>query len=261
MEALLLENVLYEKKEQLAIVTFNRPNALNALNSQTLIELKRVIQKIEEDPSVTVVIFTGSGKAFIAGADIKEMSDLSAEEGRRFATLGQGVFSSIEKLEKVTIAAINGFALGGGLELAMSCDLRYASEKAKLGQPEVSLGITPGFAGTQRLPKLVGISKAKELIFTGRMIDAATAEKIGLVNGITSGDVLEVAIEISDAISAQAPLAIKYAKKAIDMSVNVSIAEGNEIEASYFGLCFATEDQKHGMKAFLNKEKAEFKNK
>lgn len=256
-----MANLLFEKREQIGIVTFNRPSALNALNEETLLELKQMIVEIESDPEITVVVFTGAGKAFIAGADIKEMSSLNAEEGRRFGRLGQSVFRAVEKMEKITIAAVNGFALGGGLEFAMSCDLRYGHVKAKFGQPEVSLGITPGFAGTQRLPRIVGVSKAKELIYTGRMIDAEHAEKIGLINGITSDDVLEVALETAESISAQAPLAVKYSKKAIDIGTNVSIEEGNDVEASLFGLCFATEDQKAGMKAFMNKEKAEFKNK
>lgn len=256
-----MENILFEKREQIGIVTFNRPSALNALNEETLHELKALIEELEKDADLSVVIFTGAGKAFIAGADIKAMASLNAEDGRRFGRLGQSVFRAVEKMEKVTIAAVNGFALGGGLEFALSCDLRYGHEKAKFGQPEVSLGITPGFAGTQRLPRVVGISKAKELIYTGRMIDAEHAEKIGLINGITSDNVLDVALETAEMIAAQAPLAVKYSKKAIDIGANVSIEEGNEVEATLFGMCFATQDQKDGMKAFLNKEKATFQNK
>ncbi|GAU76131.1 enoyl-CoA hydratase-related protein [Fusibacter sp. 3D3] len=256
-----MENILFEKRDQIGIVTFNRPNALNALNEETLYELKTLIAELEQDSEITVVVFTGAGKAFIAGADIKAMASLNAEEGRQFGRLGQSVFRAVEKMEKVTIAAVNGFALGGGLEFALSCDLRYAHEKAKFGQPEVSLGITPGFAGTQRLPRVVGIAKAKEIIYTGRMIDAEHAEKIGLINGITADNVLEVALETAELIASQAPIAVKYAKKAIDVGANVSIEEGNEVEATLFGLCFATLDQKDGMKAFLNKGKAAFQNK
>lgn len=249
----------YEVREQIGIVTFNRPAALNALNTATLCELDALLSEIEKQTDVRVVIFTGEGKAFIAGADIKEMSKLTAEEGRQFGLLGQGVFLRIEQLEKVTIAAVNGFALGGGCELAMACDLRIASPKAKFGQPEVSLGITPGFSATQRLPKIVGISKAKELIYTGRIIGAEEALNISLVNSIAEDDLLESALEMAEQIASQAPLAVLYSKKAMDAGLTQTIYEGNVIESNFFGLCFSTEDQKEGMSAFIHKKNIAFK--
>ncbi len=253
--------ITFEKNEHVAVVTFNRPEALNALNSQTLRALDQLVDQMAIDDDIRVVVFTGEGKAFIAGADIKEMAGLSAEEGRCFGKLGQSVFLKVEQLEKVTIAAVNGFALGGGCEFALCCDLRVAGLKAKFGQPEVSLGITPGFSGTQRLPKIVGVSKAKELIYTGQIIGAEEALRIGLVNIIAEDDVMESSLKLAQSIAAQAPLAIKYSKMAIDGGLTQSLAEGNTIESNVFGLCFATEDQKEGMRAFVNKKNPEFRGK
>lgn len=250
----------YEKNGSVAVVTFNRPEALNALNSQTLIELGTLVDDIAKDEDVKVVIFSGAGKAFIAGADIKEMEMLNAEEGRAFARLGQKVFDKIEKLEKVTIAAVGGFALGGGCEMALACDIRLAGEKAKFGQPEVSLGITPGFGGTQRLPKIVGVSKAKHMIFTGDVVDANHALEIGLVSEVCE-NVMASAEALAEKISEKAPLAVKYSKLAIDQGLQMDAALGSQIEAQMFGLCFATEDQKNGMKAFVEKTKIEFRGK
>ncbi len=255
-----MTNLKFEKDGKIGVVSFNRPQAMNALNTETLLELSALLDEIALDDELSVIIFTGEGKAFIAGADIKEMATLNAEDGRQFGVLGQGVFRKLEKLEKVTIAAVNGFALGGGMELAMSCDMRFASEKAKFGQPEVTLGITPGFAGTQRLPRLVGPARAKELIFTGKMVDANYAKSIGLINDIYE-NLLEDCKGLAKKISYNAPLAVKYAKSAIDVGLDSSIDQGNDIESMLFGLCFATEDQKIGMNAFINKERAEFKNK
>lgn len=256
-----MNHLKIERRGAIGIVTFNRPEALNALNKDTLKELDGLLDEIACDTSLGIVVFTGEGKAFIAGADIKEMSSLNAEEGRAFAVLGQKVFYKIERLDQVTIAAINGFALGGGCELALACDLRYAGIKAKLGQPEVTLGITPGFSGSQRLPKLIGVSKAKELILTGRMIGSIEAEQMGLVNKVVEGEVLEYALEVASTIERNAPLAVKYSKKAIDSGYGQTVNEGNVLEAGFFGLCFASDDQKEGMTAFVNKQKPNFKGK
>lgn len=254
------KHLLLEKQGPVATVTFNRPEALNALNSELLKELGQMVDEIESDDSVYVAVFTGQGKSFIAGADISEMSDLGAVEGQLFGALGQSVFLKVENMLKPTIAAVNGFALGGGMEFAMSCDIRVASEKAKFGQPEVGLGITPGFSGTQRLPKLIGLGKAKELIFTGKMIGAAEALELGLVNSIYEPEkLLDKAREMAEQIATNAQIAVRLSKKAINEGYNKDIATGNNLEAGYFGLCFSTEDQKSGMKAFLNKEKASFK--
>ncbi len=243
----------YELEDGVGILKINRPEALNALNSSVLEELDELLEKIKKDPEIKVLIVTGEGKAFVAGADIKEMSTLLPEEAREFAILGQGVFLKLQNLEIPTIAAINGFALGGGLELAMSCDLRFISQKAKVGQPETGLGITPGFGGTQRLQRLVGLAKAKELIFRANMIKGDEAKEIGLVNEVVEEDVLEYSLKIADEIKSKSISAIKYSKKAINMGADVSIEQGNDIESMLFGLCFSFEDQKNRMNAFLKK--------
>lgn len=253
-------NLVFEKRGNIALVKFNRPKALNALNSEVLDELDKVIDYINEKEDIYVSVFTGEGKAFIAGADISEMTTFNAEEGRNFGMLGQKIFRKLELMNKPAIAAVNGFALGGGCEFAMSCDIRIASEKAKFGQPEVNLGITPGFAGTQRLPRLVGMAKAKELIFTGDMIEAKEAERIGLANKVVEHDkLIDEAMSMAEKICGKAQLAVRYSKAAINKGYDVDLDSGNEIEATFFGLCFATEDQKEGMKAFLEKRKPEFK--
>ncbi|AOT71049.1 short-chain-enoyl-CoA hydratase [Geosporobacter ferrireducens] len=257
-----LQMIEIEQKEKVGIIKLNRPEALNALNTQLLKELGAAVKQLEEDPQVLVLIITGVGKAFVAGADIAEMKDLRGDEGRKFGMLGQRVFGEIESMEKPVIAAVNGFALGGGCELAMSCDLRIASSKAKFGQPEVGLGITPGFAGTQRLPRLVGIAKAKELIYTGDMIDAGEAERIGLVNKVVEPELLmEEALALASRMAERAPLAVRYAKLAINRGIETDIDTGTQIEADLFGLCFASEDQKEGMGAFLEKRKPVFQGK
>lgn len=255
------ENMIISREGQVAIVKMNRPKALNALNSATLQELSEVFTTLEADETVNVIVLTGEGKAFVAGADISEMMSLSAEEARHFARLGQGVFTQIERCVKPVIAAINGFALGGGCELALSCDIRLASENAKFGQPETGLGITPGFAGTQRLPKIVGVAKAKELIYTSATIDSEEAYRIGLVNHVYRSEVLmEEAMKMATKIAANGQLAVRYSKAAIDTGLTLNSVTGSTIEESYFGLCFATEDQKGAMHAFINKEKYTFKN-
>ncbi|EOD00318.1 short-chain-enoyl-CoA hydratase [Caldisalinibacter kiritimatiensis] len=256
------ENLLLKKEGNVAILSINRPKALNALNTSVLEELNQAINTIEKDEEIYVVVITGEGKAFVAGADITEMKDKTPEEAREFANLGLEVFRKIELMEKPVIAAVNGFALGGGCELAMSCDIRVAGEKAKFGQPEVGLGITPGFAGTQRLARLVGAAKANELIFTGDMISAAEAEKIGLVNKVVSQEeLMEKAMDLANKIASKGQLAVRYSKKAINRGIETDIETGMALERELFALCFATEDQKEGMTAFVEKRKPNFKNK
>ncbi|TCO71379.1 short-chain-enoyl-CoA hydratase [Marinisporobacter balticus] len=254
------ESIKIEQQERIAILKLNRPKALNALNSELLKELNCAVDRLGSDENIDVIIITGEGKAFVAGADISEMKDLGAEAGRRFGNLGQNVFRKIEKMEKPVIAAVNGFALGGGCELAMCCDMRVASMKAKFGQPEVGLGIIPGFSGTQRLARLVGIGKAKELIFTADIIKAEEAEKIGLVNKVVDAEsLMDEAINLAKRIAKNAQLAVRYANVAINRGIETDIETGIEIEADLFGLCFATKDQKEGMNAFIEKRKAIFK--
>lgn len=256
-----MEQILQKKVEdKICILTIQRPQALNALNTQVLEELNRELDNIQKE-DIRVLILTGAGKAFVAGADISEMATMNGEEGRAFGLLGAKVFRKLEELEIPTIAMVNGYALGGGMELAMSCDIRIASEKAKFGQPETGLGITPGFSGTQRLSKIVGIAKAKELIYTAKIISSEEALQIGLINHITDVEGLEeAALDMAKKISANAPLAVKYSKKAINQSLEMSIDQGIQMESYLFGLCFATEDQKEGMQAFLDKRSPEFQN-
>ena len=258
-----LKNIILEKEEHLAIVTINRPKALNALNSDTLKDLDVVLDDLEKDSNIYSVILTGAGeKAFVAGADISEMKDLSEEEGKNFGLLGNKVFRRLEKLDKPVIAAISGFALGGGCELAMACDIRIASEKAKFAQPEAGLGITPGFGGTQRLPRLVGEGKAKELIYTCAMVKADEALRIGLVNKVVPlENLMEEAKAMANAIIANAPIAVKLCKDAINRGMQVDIDTAIEVEAEDFGKCFASEDQKEGMTAFIEKRAKNFSNK
>lgn len=258
-----LKNIILEKEEHLAIVTINRPKALNALNSDTLKDLDAVLEDLEQDSNIYSVILTGSGeKAFVAGADISEMKDLSEEEGKNFGLLGNKVFRRLEKLDKPVIAAISGFALGGGCELAMACDIRIASEKAKFAQPEAGLGITPGFGGTQRLPRLVGEGKAKELIYTCAIIKADEALRIGLVNKVVPlENLMEEARAMANTIMSNAPIAVKLCKDAINRGMQVDMDSAIEIEAEDFGKCFASEDQKEGMTAFIEKRAKNFSNK
>ncbi|MBN2897946.1 MAG: enoyl-CoA hydratase/isomerase family protein [Clostridia bacterium] len=251
-----------EKQEKTLIVTISRPSALNALNLALIKELDALIDHIKEDDSIYSVIFTGEGKSFVAGADIGEMSVLNGMEGKAWGEFGLKVFRKLETLPQPTIAAVNGFALGGGCELAMACDIRIASDKAKFGQPEVGLGITPGFGGTQRLAKLVGVAKAKEIIFTATMITAAEAVSIGLVNKVTTPEILlEEALTMAAQINRNGQIAVRLSKRAIDAGLETDIETGGAIEAAMFGLCFSTEDQKEAMRAFLNKEAPTFKNK
>jgi len=256
-----LKNVFVAKEGRVATVTINRPKALNALNSETLKELDTVFDDLGIDDDILAVILTGEGKAFVAGADISEMKDLNTMEGRKFGILGNKVFRKIESLEKPVIAAVNGFALGGGCEIAMSCDIRIASTKAKFGQPEVGLGITPGFGGTQRLARFVGIGMAKQLIFTGGLIKADEALRIGLVNKVVEPEaLLEEAKALANEIAAQAPIAVKLCKAAINKGMQCDIDTAISYESEVFGECFATEDQKEGMNAFIEKREKCFKN-
>lgn len=257
------ENLLLEVNEGIAIVTLNRPKALNALNAATVYELDRIFDELAKDDNVKAIIVTGSGdKSFVAGADITEMRNYTAVEGRRWGQLAQGVFSKIENTPKPVIAAVNGYALGGGCELAMACDIRIASEKAKFGQPESSLGIPPGFGGTQRLPRLVGKGRAKELLFTADMIDAAEAYRIGLANKVVApGELINAAKTLAQKIMSRAPIAVQVCKAAVNEGLDVDLDSGIAYEAEIFGLCFATEDQKEGMAAFVEKRKAAFKGK
>lgn len=254
--------LLVEKENGIAIVKINNPQSLNALNSTILGELDTLFTELENDSSISVIILTGEGKAFVAGADITEMSSMDAAEGKAFGEKGAKVFRKIELLSKPVIAAVNGYALGGGCELAMCCDIRIASAKAKFGQPEVGLGITPGFSGTQRLPRLVGMGKAKELIFTAEAINADEACRIGLVNSVAEPEeLMNRAVAMAEKIAGKAPVAVKYSKESINRGMQCSMDEAINIEANLFGLCFATEDQKEGMKAFMEKRKAKFNNK
>ncbi|EOR28062.1 3-hydroxybutyryl-CoA dehydratase [Clostridium sartagoforme AAU1] len=258
-----LKNIILEKEGNLAIVTINRPKALNALNSETLKDLDLVLENLESDKNIYCVVLTGAGeKAFVAGADISEMKDLSEEEGKEFGLLGNKVFRRLEKLDKPVIAAISGFALGGGCELAMACDIRIASERARFAQPEAGLGITPGFGGTQRLPRLVGEGKAKELIYTCAMIKADEALRIGLVNKVVPLEsLMDEARAMANLIIANAPIAVKLCKDAINRGMQVDMDSAIVIEAEDFGKCFSTEDQKEGMTAFIEKRNKNFLNK
>ena len=255
------KTIRYEKKDNIALVTIDRPEALNALNSTVITELEQVVTELENDGTVRAMILTGEGRSFVAGADIGEQYPLDLDGGRRWGQRGSALFRRMERLEFPTIAAVNGFALGGGCELAMSCDIILASEKAKFGQPEVGLGITPGFSGTQRLPRRVGIAKAKELIFSGRMVKADEAERIGLVNAVYAPEaLLDGAMEMARSFAKNAPIAVKYAKACIDRGMQTDIDSGIACENELFAMCFATADQKEGMGAFLEKRTTEFQN-
>ena len=258
-----LKNVILEKEEHLAIVTINRPKALNALNSETLKDLDTVIEDLEKDANIYAVILTGAGeKSFVAGADIAEMKDLNEAQGEEFGALGNKVFLRLENLNKPVIAAIQGFALGGGCEISMACDIRIASEKALFGQPEVGLGITPGFGGTQRLPRIVGLGKAKELIYTAQNIKADEALRIGLVNKVVPlEDLMAEAKKMASKIIANAPIAVRLCKDAVNRGMQVEIDKAVAIEAQDFGKCFASDDQKEGMTAFLERREKNFQNK
>src|SRR3954451_20950072 len=257
---LALETVLYEKKDPIAYVTVNRPKVLNALSHQTWADLRTAFEEARDDADVRGVILRGAGdKAFIAGADISELTHVTAVEAERSSTFGQAVLNLVENLGKPVIAAVNGFALGGGCETAMACTIRIAAENAKFGQPEVKLGLLPGGGGTQRLPRLVGKGRALQLILTGETISAQEAYRIGLVNEIVpAANLVARAETILKQISANAPVAVKFSLEAANRGMDTSQAEGFALEASYFGICAATEDKKEGTSAFLEKRAPQF---
>jgi enoyl-CoA hydratase len=254
------DNLLFEKKGPIAYVAINRPKVLNALNSATMGELRTVFTQLKDDREVRVVILTGAGeKSFVAGADIGELQKNNPVEAKEYTHRGQAVLDLIENLGKPVIACINGFALGGGCEIAMACTMRLASENAKLGQPEVKLGIIPGYGGTQRLPRLVGKGLAMQLLLTGEMISAQEAHRIGLVNEVVPADQLISRAEaIAQAIIKNAPLAIQYCLEAVNHGMEMTLPEGLFLEASLFAVCCATEDKKEGTSAFLEKRAANF---
>ena len=251
---------LYEKKGAIAYVTVNRPKVLNALNTPTWKDLRAAFEDARDDATVRGVVLTGAGnKAFIAGADISELAHLTAFEAEQSSRFGQGVLDLIEDLGKPVIAAVNGFALGGGCETAMACTIRIAVDSAKFGQPEVTLGLVPGGGGTQRLPRLVGKGRALQLILSGEMIGAQEAYRIGLVNEIVpAADLIPRAEAILKKIASNAPIAVKFALEAANKGMETSQVEGLLLEASYFGLCAATEDKKEGTSAFLEKRAPQF---
>ena len=257
------ENISYEKKDAIGYLTINRPKALNALSQATLTEIRSALEDARDDSIVRGVILTGAGnRAFVAGADITEIATISAVEAAAFTRRGQSVLNLIENLGKPVIAAVNGFALGGGCELALACTMRLASDNAKLGQPEVKLGILPGYGGTQRLPRLVGKGLAMQMVLSGEIITAQEAYRIGLVNEVTAAaELIPRAEAIAAKIIANAPLAVQYAMEAVNKGMEMTLTEGLFLEATLFGVCCATEDKKEGTTAFLEKRPAQFKGK
>lgn len=258
----MFETLKYEVKNNIGFITIDRPEALNAISMTVLKELHSVFEQVNDDPEVKVAILTGNGKAFVAGADIAQMSQLTGVEGHDMIKYGAGVMDLIEAIDKPVIAAVNGFALGGGCELAMACDIRIASEKAKFGQPEVNLGIIPGFGGTQRLQRLIGKGMAKYLIMTSELIGAEEAHRLGLVEKVTAPDELIPACEeIARTIMSKAPIAIKTAKNIINKGAMLDVPTAVALESEAFTVPFCSEDRIEGMKAFLERRDAEFKNK
>lgn len=257
------ENILYEKRDGIAFITFNRPKVLNALNRKTMEELREILLDARGDDAVRVLILTGAGeKSFVAGADIGELSQQTPVNGKEFSLFGQSVIHLLETLGKPSICAINGFALGGGCEVALACSIRIASKTAKLGQPEVKLGILPGYGGTQRLARLCGKGAAHELCLAGEMISAEEAQRIGLVNHVYEpAELMGAAEALAKKIIANAPIAVRYAMEAIERGVEMPQEEGLFLEATLFGLACATEDMREGTKAFLEKRAANFKGK
>jgi enoyl-CoA hydratase len=256
-------HVIYEKSEGIATITLNRPEALNAFSKDVVEEILRAVEDVRTDENIRVVVLTGAGeKAFSAGADIKAMVGMTALKARELSSLGERLCVTLENLEKPVIAAINGYALGGGMEVAMACDLRIASENVRMGQTEINIGLVPGWGGTQRLTRLVGMTKAKELVFTGRMIDAKTAEQIGLLNMAVPADKFrEVVHQLAVDLASKAPVALKVAKALITNGVNMSLDAALELEREGFGVVWSTDDLKEGISAFAEKRKPRFKGK
>jgi enoyl-CoA hydratase len=257
------ENILLEREGGVATLTINRPKVLNALNTQTLDELRRAVLELKHDDGVRAVILTGSGeKSFVAGADINELATQTPITGREHAIAGQHVIDLVEHLGKPVIAAINGYALGGGCELAMACTIRIAAETAKLGQPEINLGLIPGYAGTQRLARIVGRGRALELLLTGDQISAQEAHRLGLVNRVVpAADLMPEAKKLASALASKAPIAIRYILEAVHKGLEMPFAQAQMFEATLFGLVASTEDMREGTRAFLEKRKADFKGK
>ncbi len=255
------ETINFEKEAGIAVLRFNRPKALNAINPEVLLEVGEVLSQVEKDESIKVLVLTGEGdRAFVAGADISHMSRLSPLEMRHFSRVGQELLFKLENLSIPVIASVNGFALGGGLEIAMACDFVYASEKAKFGQPEISLGLIPGFGGTQRLPRLIGKPMAKELCLTGNMIGAQEAKEIGLINKVFPPDKLwGETMNTARLISEKGSVSLKAAKDCIGRGVDVDLRDGCYMESDAFGLCIVSPDAQEGMTAFLEKRKPKFK--
>lgn len=255
------KNILIELKDSVAILTFNRPKVLNALNSETLKEFESALCELENNENVKVIILTGAGdKAFIAGADIKEMKDMDPVQAKEFSQLGHRAIGKLQEMEKPVIAAVNGYALGGGCEVAIACDFIYASKNAQFGLPEVTLGVFPGFGGTQRLIEFVGKPMAKEMIFTGKFISAEEANRIGLVNKVCEPEnLMDEVLKTAKKIASNGPIAVRWAKSLINTANEVDTKSGCKLESEMFGLIFATKDQKEGMEAFVNKRKPEFK--
>ncbi len=255
------ENIITELKDGVQTITFNRPKALNALNSALLTELSAALDEIAENEDIRVLVLTGSGdKAFIAGADITELATLNALQAKKFSVKGHEVIGKLQKLDIPVIAAVNGFALGGGSEMALACDFIYASEAAKFGLPEINLGLIPGFGGTQRLPKLVGPNMAKEMIFTGKMIGADEAKEIGFVNKVCAADALmNDVMKTAGSIATKGKVSLRAAKNTVNAAMDVDLKTGCDIEIDAFALCLASSDAKEGTSAFVEKRKAEFK--
>ncbi|SPF38935.1 enoyl-CoA hydratase-isomerase [Syntrophobacter sp. SbD1] len=255
------ENILFEIHDGVGVLTFNRPKVLNALNPQTLDEVADVISRAAREDAIRVLVLTGAGdKAFVAGADINEFLKFNTLSARYFAEKGQGIFFEIEQLPKPVIACVNGFALGGGCELAMACDFIYASEKARFGQPEINLGIIPGFGGTQRILRLIGRARAKELCMSGEMIDARQAKEIGLVAKVFPADQLfDETMKAARMLASKSPAGLRSIKKVIDCGSDIDLRSGCALEAEAFGVLFGTEDMREGVSAFLEKRKPQFK--
>jgi len=257
------ENILYQVEEGIATITFNRPKALNALNAALIGDLADALDKIAAEEDIRVLVLTGAGdKAFVAGADITELATFNPLSAKNFATFGQNVINKLQKLPIIVIAAVNGFALGGGTEIAIACDFIYASENAKFGQPEINLGLIPGFGGTQRLPRLVGTNMAKELIYTGKMISAAEGNQIGLVNKVVAPEqLMDEVMKVAKEIAAKGKVSLRAAKQAINSGINADLSTGLNIEIDAFALSFSSSDAKEGTTAFLEKRKANFSGK